>query len=264
MQGAAGGEPGQCCLSQDPRAGLGLPLLAGAAGRGAGAQSIPRDVMKPFLPGLWSHFQASSQARAVNNKVWLMIPARFALRCCQLWAFPWHPLSSALHSHPQLPGHSCHTLGVKESLLRGASPGLKCRESCWIQALQAGNVLVSFCCGFFIISALGRVREKVRGEMSWICISLCLRSLAWDIWQILWPCLGFFAAKHPQPYRKIQLVVSKLSPDRKFPHYQKSKLGMFSITLLFFSHHLGKCKTPLLLCEIILWQLGTAAEPKAL
>lgn len=185
MQGAAGGEPGQCCLSQDPGAGLELLLLAGAAGRGARAQSVPRDVMEPFLPGLWSHFQASSQARAVNNKVWLMIPARFALRCCQLWAFPWHPLSSALHSHPQLPGQSCHTLGVKESLLRGASPGIKCRESCWIQALQAGNIRVSFCCGFFIISALGRVREKVSGQMSWICISLCLRSLASEIWQIL-------------------------------------------------------------------------------
>lgn len=118
-------------------------------------------------------------------------------------------------------------------------------------------------CGFFSISALGGVREKVRAEVSGISISLCLSSPAGEIRQILWPCLGFFAPKHPQPPRKIQLVVSKLSPDTKSSHTnQKSKLGMLSITSLFY--HLAKCTTPLLRCEMMLWQLRTAAEPEAL
>lgn len=65
---------------------------------------------------------------------------------------------------------------------------------------------------FFIISALGRVTGKVRGEMGGIC--LCLSSPAWEIWQILWPSLGLFAATQSCPAAVSSLGYSGLGAEQ--------------------------------------------------
>lgn len=144
------------------------------------------------------------------------------------------------------------TAAVKESLQWEPPQGWNAGKAAGSGLCRQGDVCVSFPCGFFIISALGRVREKVRGEKPGICISLCLSSPTWEIWQILWPCLRFFVPKQPQPYRKIQLVVSKLSPDTRSSHTIKNLKWGCSFFCFFLSHHLGKCKTPLLPCEMLL------------
>lgn len=111
-----------------------------------------------------------------------MIPSRFVLSCCQLWAFPWHLVSSALHSHPQLPAVSWHLAGscrafgvdlVRRSrfcggLRRDVTQG---KRGC---LMGPGFVVRVMFVSSLVIPGLERARDNIRGEMSGIAMSLRL------------------------------------------------------------------------------------------